>query len=334
LGHLAVLKVVKSLTVEGFKPIVLVGGATTNVGDPSFRENLRDKYQDSFVDEFKANCKTVLGKLGLTTDVDLQDNASWLENIKLVDFLLECGSKVRIMEMLKKDSMQKRLQNGLRFSELTYQILQAYDFLFLHRTRNCCMQIGGADQWGNISAGLSLIKDLTGRELFGLAIKTIDGKAGTKLSKTGDALWITGKKASPILLARMEDHLSEESQKMMSFLFGDNYSQSIVRLLFGEHAMSAVEDLQHDTVNLHGLAASQVLSLSSEEFKGCRAYEIVCRLKAEESKNSIRRSMCQGIYTLDGVITDNPLKRISEMTHKNHILVKERDQIIGVVVRP
>ena len=208
IGHLVPIFGLIQLQRRGGRPIALMGGGTGMVGDPSGRSSERNL--QSF-DAIEANVASMRPQLERMLDFDgpngalMANNAHWLEPIKLLDFLRDVGKHFTIPYMLSKDSVQTRLAGGLSFTEFSYMLVQSYDFQHLFRTLDCELQMGGADQWGNITAGLELIRRTTppredGAPLaYALAYPLLLAPSGTKFGKseTGDSVWLHADGTSP-----------------------------------------------------------------------------------------------------------------------------------------
>lgn len=206
IGHLVPALMLKRFQRAGHRPIALIGGGTGMIGDPSGRSTERQLNDEKTVQYFSTRIKQQLTRI-----LDFEDkhngavarnNAEWLSNMTLIEFLRDTGKHFGINYMLAKDSVQSRLENGISFTEFTYMILQSFDFLNLYEKENCSLQIGGSDQWGNITAGMELIRRTReGKEeakVFGLTVPLITKADGTKFGKTaGGAVWLDPEKTSP-----------------------------------------------------------------------------------------------------------------------------------------
>ncbi|MFW6284942.1 MAG: tyrosine--tRNA ligase [Bacillota bacterium] len=197
-GHLVAYLVARRLAAYGHKPILLVGGGTGLIGDPSGKNTERPlqdmKTIQSNVERLKEQVLRIL------PDADVVNNYDWLKNMDIFTFLRDIGKHFNLNQMLAKDSVKSRLESGISFTEFSYQIIQSIDFWELYRRENCTMQIGGQDQWGNITAGLELIRKKEGVEkgAYGLVIPLITKKDGSKFGKSeGGAVWLDPEKTSP-----------------------------------------------------------------------------------------------------------------------------------------
>jgi len=201
LGHLVPLIVSIHLGKLGLKPVLLFGGATGVIGDPSGRRTERQLLERSVVaanvEALSAQVGAILSRLGLTAE--FVDNYTWTSDVTLLDFLRDVGKHFTVNYMLQKDSVKIRMEgDGISFTEFSYMLLQANDFLHLYRTKNCKLQFGGSDQWGNITAGLELIRRKLQGEAFALSSPLILDSQGKKFGKSeGGAVWLDGRLTSP-----------------------------------------------------------------------------------------------------------------------------------------
>ncbi|WP_423360813.1 tyrosine--tRNA ligase [Melissococcus plutonius] len=201
IGHLIPFMMMKRFQLAGHHPYILIGGGTGTIGDPSGRKTERVlQTMEQVQHNVDSLTKQMLKLFGKDANVTFVNNYDWLSKISLLEFLRDYGKNFNINTMLAKDIVASRLEVGISFTEFTYQILQSIDFLHLYKTFNVQLQIGGADQWGNITAGLDLIRKLEGPEtnVFGVTIPLMLKADGTKFGKTaGGAVWLDAKKTSP-----------------------------------------------------------------------------------------------------------------------------------------
>ena len=196
-GSLLQIMCLRLLQKHGHKPIVLLGGGTTRIGDPSGKDKTRKILEESEIEKNIKNIEKILKKF-LNTDNEkispiFVNNYSWLKNLNYISFLRDIGKHFTINKMLSFDSVKLRLEReqSLSYMEFNYMILQAYDFLELNRNENCILQIGGSDQWGNIVNGVELIKKYSSNEVFGLTTQLITLASGSKMGKTeSGAIWL------------------------------------------------------------------------------------------------------------------------------------------------
>lgn len=201
IGHLIPFMMMKRFQLAGHHPYILIGGGTGTIGDPSGRATERTLQTMEAVQHNVDSLSAQMTKLfGGDANVTMVNNYDWLSKLSLLDFLRDFGKNFNVNTMLAKDIVASRLESGISFTEFTYQILQSIDFLHLHQTHDIQLQIGGADQWGNITAGLDLIRKKEGpdAEVYGLTIPLMLKADGTKFGKTaGGAIWLDPKKTSP-----------------------------------------------------------------------------------------------------------------------------------------
>ena len=203
-GSLVQIMMLRVLQRTGHKPIVLMGGGTTKVGDPSGKDAARPLLSDQDIENNKQGILQVFEKY-LTfgdgpTDAIMVDNAEWLDNLAYIRFLRDFGPHFSINRMLGMESVKLRLdrEQPLSFLEFNYAILQAYDFMELRRRYGCVLQMGGSDQWGNIVTGIDLTRRVDSQEVFGLTSPLITTASGGKMGKTADgAIWLNADRLSP-----------------------------------------------------------------------------------------------------------------------------------------
>ncbi len=197
-GNLMQIMLMRKLQQHGHKPIIVLGSATTKIGDPSDKQGLRKILTNEEIEENKNSLSKTFHKfLNFSSDIPnpaaIVDNLEWLGDIKYLDFLREYGVHFSINRMLTFDSVKNRLdrETQLTFLEFNYMLLQAYDFLELYRRYNCRLQFGGSEQWGNIVSGIELGRRVAGAELFGITTPLITNSSGAKMGKTANgAVWL------------------------------------------------------------------------------------------------------------------------------------------------
>jgi tyrosyl-tRNA synthetase len=203
-GHLTQIMTLIHFQRAGHKPFALVGGATGMVGDPSGKSDERNLQTEEMVAHNLAGMKTQLAKFLTFEDSKngavMVNNGDWFKNYGFLDFIREVGKHITVNYMMAKDSVKKRLEgdNGLSFTEFSYQLIQGYDFYYLWKNHNCVLQMGGSDQWGNIVTGTELIRRKDAGTAYALTTKLIKKADGTKFGKTeSGAVWLDPKKTSP-----------------------------------------------------------------------------------------------------------------------------------------
>ena len=200
IGHLIPFMILKRFQLAGHHPVIIIGGGTGAIGDPSGRKTERTLQTESQLEHNKKALTEQMKKLFGTENFTIVDNYTWLKNFTMIDFLRDFGKLFNVNTMLNKEVVASRLDSGISFTEFTYQILQAVDFLHLYQNNSVQLEIGGSDQWGNITAGIDLIHKVEGPDakVYGLTIPLMLKADGTKFGKTaGGAIWLDPKKTSP-----------------------------------------------------------------------------------------------------------------------------------------
>ena len=193
IGSLMQILLLKKLQDFGHTPIVLIGGATSKIGDPSLKDKSRKMLSYEDINNNVKGIKKVFEKFLDINKIKIIDNSKWLEELNYIDFLREIGSHFSVNRMLSFDSVKQRLEReqNLSFLEFNYMILQGYDFYKLNKDYNCILQMGGSDQWGNIICGIDLSRRLASKELFGLTTPLLTTSSGQKMGKTEEgAIWL------------------------------------------------------------------------------------------------------------------------------------------------
>lgn len=207
IGHLVGVMMLKHFQRAGHKPIALVGGATGMIGDPSMKSQERKLLDEETLRHNQEAIKKQLAKfLDFDSDApnaaELVNNYDWMKNFSFLDFIRDVGKHITVNYMMAKDSVKKRLsgesQQGMSFTEFSYQLVQGYDFLTLYKEKNCKLQLGGSDQWGNITTGTELIRRTVGGEAYALTCPLITKADGTKFGKTESGnVWLDPRYTSP-----------------------------------------------------------------------------------------------------------------------------------------
>lgn len=242
-GHLLSLMSMRWLSKLGHKPIALVGGATSLVGDPSFRNAARPMLDKQAVTNNIAGITRNIRQMVANDDLIIVDNATWLEPVGLIDFMRDVGVHFTVARMLSMETVKARLEanDPMTALEFTYMMLQSHDFQQLAKRHNCTLQMGGSDQWGNIVNGIELTRKADGKRLFGLTTPLLQTADGAKMGKTAKgAVWLDPDKTSPFDFWQFWRNVAD--QDVRRFL-----------MLFTELSVDAIEELcasdQPDAVN-------------------------------------------------------------------------------------
>ena len=254
LGHLSSFLISKRLKEGGHNPILLIGGATGRIGDP--RPTAEREMKS--IEEVEHNIECLTKQVKELFGFEVVNNYDWIKDINVLDFLRDYGKFFNINYMLDKDIIRRRLETGITFTEFSYMILQALDFLHLYETKNCVMEVAGSDQWGNITAGVDLIRKKLGKEAYGFTMPLVTDKSGNKFGKSeGNALWLDGKKTSPYtmyqFLLNVEDEMVIDYLKIFTFLSKEEIEAIAKDHAENPHLRNAHKTLAREIVTfLHG----------------------------------------------------------------------------------
>lgn len=357
IGHLLPFLTLRRFQKEGHRPIVLVGGATGLIGDPSGKSEER-KLQTLETVQHNVNC--IKNQLKRIFDFEgengaiMVNNYDWAGSMDIVTFLRDYGKHVGVNYMLAKDTISSRLETGISFTEFTYTILQAMDFLHLYENHNCKMQIGGSDQWGNITTGLELIRKMApeGSKAYGLTIPLVTKADGTKFGKTeSGAIWLDSEKTSPyefyqfwintadadvIKYLKFFTFLSREEIEGLEKAVQDEphlrkaqkaLAEEMTRLIHGDEALEQAIKITA------ALFSGEIKNLSASEikqgFKDVPSYEhsegeelgivdLLVAAKISPSKRQAREDVTNGAVSVNG-------ERITELDYT----LSDKDKIEG-----
>ena len=241
IGSLVQILILMHFQKSGHKPIVLIGGATGMIGDPSGKSSERNLLTKKELDKNIEGIRSQLSKF-LNFDSKKKNSAvicnnnDWFDKINLIDFIRDIGKHLTVNYMVAKDSVKKRLskdsKEGMSFTEFTYQIIQAYDFYHLFKNENCLIQMGGSDQWGNITSGTELIRKKTGKKVFALTCPLITKVDGSKFGKTEEGnVWLDRKRTSPYKFYQYWLNVSDEDAFKYIKIFTFYSEDEIIELI-------------------------------------------------------------------------------------------------------
>jgi len=341
-GSLLPLMMLRRFQQAGHRPVALVGGATGMIGDPSGKT---DERQLLSKETLQANVDGIRRQLGHFLDFTgpnaaiLVNNFDWMHGFSFLDFLRDVGKNFPINVMLTKDSVKSRLErtdSGLSYTEFSYMLLQAYDFVYLAKHHDCLLQIGGSDQWGNITAGIDLGRRMLSRSLHGLTCPLLTTSDGKKMGKTEKgAVWLAGERTSPfefyqyfinvadadvLMTLRFLSDVSEEEYRDLEVQIKDKpqeraaqtrLAESLTRLVHGQSKLDAV---QHATKLLFGADITQLTQdqlntifedVPSQEMprsrlaEGLGIIDALCTAGLANSKSEARRTVTEGAAYLN-----------------------------------
>lgn len=359
-GHLVPLLALARLQRFGHHPIALAGGGTSMIGDPSGKSAERNLLSHEIIE---ANVESIKNQLGQFLDFEVKsnparllNNANWLMSLPLIDFLRDTGKHFTVNYMIAKDSVRNRLEReeGLSFTEFSYMLLQSYDFLHLHDVEGCKMQTGGSDQWGNITAGVELVRRVRSSQVFGMVYPLITKSDGTKFGKTeSGSVWLKPERTSPYRFYQFwlntDDRDVVNYLKFFSFLSQTEIealaatvaehpeqreaqrvlAQAVTALVHGPTALSRAEQASQALFggDITGLPGEDIQDIFAEvpsselpktelEGEGLSIVDLLVNTGFMKSKGEARRAIAEG-----GVYLNN--QRVAEPTQTatlNHLL--------------
>ena len=254
IGHLVGIMMLKHLQRAGHRPIALIGGATGMIGDPSMKSQERVLIDEATLRHNQECLRKQLEKFldfnsGAPNAAILVNNYYWMKNYSFLQFIRDVGKHLTVNYMMAKDSVKKRLaanaDHGMSFTEFSYQLLQGYDFLYLYEHEGCRLQMGGSDQWGNITTGTELIRRMNGGEAFAITCPLITKADGTKFGKTeGGNVWLDPKRTSPYKFYQFWLNVSDEDAAKYIKIFTDLTQEEIAKLEEEQAADPGLRPLQ------------------------------------------------------------------------------------------
>ena len=364
-GSLIQIMCLRLLQKHGHRPIVLLGGGTTRIGDPSGKEETRKILSERQIENNIKNIQKVFKVFLKTNNPKLKpifvNNYKWLSKLNYINFLRDIGKHFTINKMLSFDSVKLRLEReqSLSYMEFNYMILQAYDFLELNKNKNCVLQVGGSDQWGNIINGVELIKRHSNKLAYGLTTPLITLSSGVKMGKTEKgAVWLDKKLLSPFkywqfwrntddrdvikflkmftdLAPYKVDQFKDKNINELKILLANNATA----LLHGKQESEKAFKIAHDTFVNKEISNSSDLPVfnikKSEIEKGFNILELVLRTKLLNSKSEVRRTIKNSGIKINDIPVEsdnfkisfknfNDNKNLFKLSYgkKNHVIIK------------
>ena len=348
-GSLLQIMILKLMQKHGHQPIVLLGGGTTLIGDPSGKDATRKILEEEEIKNNIQSIKKVFNKILNTSNKDLKpifvDNAEWLTKLNYIQFLRDAGRHFTINKMLTFDSVKLRLEReqSLSYMEFNYMILQAYDFYQLYKTKNCVLQIGGSDQWGNIVNGVDLIRRMLQKESFGLTSPLITLASGAKMGKTEKgAIWLNENLFSPYDYWQFWRNTDDRDVKRFLNFFTEMDPNKInnicekekninnlkvilanetTKILHGEIASKKAEQTAKETFEDGGLGVDlpEIQIKSSEINKGINFLDFLSVNKIMSSKSEARRAIANKGVRIDNVVVidESKILKTTDFNKKN-----------------
>lgn len=320
LGHLVAILTSRRLQLAGHKPYALVGGATGLIGDPSFKDAERSLQTKDTVDGWVTK---IQGQLSRFLDFENGDNKAemvnnydWFSDISFIDFLRDVGKYYTVNYMMSKDSVKKRIETGISYTEFAYQIMQGYDFYELNDKHNVTLQIGGSDQWGNMTAGTELLRRKADKSGHVMTVPLITDSTGKKFGKSeGNAVWLDADKTSPYEMYQFWLNVMDDDAvrflKIFTFLSLDEIAEIEKQFDAARHERLAQKILAREVVTLvHGeeaynqalniteqLFAGNIKNLSAKELKQGLSNVPNYAVQAEDNLNIVELLVTSGIVT-------------------------------------
>lgn len=293
IGHLVGIMMLKHLQRAGHRPIALIGGATGMIGDPSMKSQERVLIDEATLRHNQECLRKQLEKFldfnsGAPNAAILVNNYDWMKNYSFLQFIRDVGKHLTVNYMMAKDSVKKRLaanaDHGMSFTEFSYQLLQGYDFLYLYEHEGCRLQMGGSDQWGNITTGTELIRRMNGGEAFAITCPLITKADGTKFGKTeGGNVWLDPKRTSPYKFYQFWLNVSDEDAAKYIKIFTDLTQEEIAKLEEEQAADPGLRPLQKRlakeiTTMVHSAADYEMAVEASQILFSNKANEILHKI--------------------------------------------------------
>lgn len=225
IGHLVSIMIMRHFQQCGHRPLIVIGGATGMIGDPSFKSQERVLLTPEIINHNLECIKKQVSKFlsfdeKLPNHAQILNNYDWTKQWSFIDFIRDIGKHITVNYMMAKDSVKKRIETGISFTEFSYQLLQGYDYLYLYNNYNCRLQLGGSDQWGNITTGTELIKRVNGGDAYAITCPLITKSDGKKFGKTEKGnIWLDKEKTSPYTFYQFWLNLSDEDAKKFIRIF-------------------------------------------------------------------------------------------------------------------
>ena len=352
-GHLSSFLISKRLKDAGHHPILLVGGGTGMIGDPrptKERAMISKEQVNHNFEELKKQVEKIFG-------FEVVNNYDWIKDINVLDFLRDYGKFFNINYMLDKDIIRRRLETGITYTEFSYMIMQALDFLHLYETKGCTLQVAGSDQWGNITAGVDLIRKKTGKEAYAFTMPLVTDSTGKKFGKSeGNALWLDKNKTSSYeiyqFLINAEDEKVIDYLKIYTFLTKEEIEKIESKHKENPELRLAQNELAKGIITfLHGedeynkakhisevLFKGEIKSLAENEikdaFKGVPTFravidtpiiDILVQNNIASSKREAREFLSAGSISINGekVMDASKILTVNDTLYSKYVIIKK-----------
>ena len=364
LGHYSSLVTAKRLARAGHHPILLVGGSTGLIGDPRPTAE-REIISHETLEKNLAGIKSQVDRI-FEGKAEIVNNYDWTKDYTFLEFLRDIGKYINVNYMLSKEIISRRLDTGITFAEFSYTLLQGYDFLWLYRNKNCILQAEGADQWGNITTGLELIRKIEGKEAYGFTMPLVLDKYGNKFGKSaGNALWLDLNKTSSYelyqYLVNVDDSMVVDYLKIFTFLSKDQIEELEAKNKEKPELREAHKALAREIItDLHGAAefekavnisnslfSGNVKSLSLKDIEigykdvptatiseGEKLIDVLVNNKIASSKREAREFLAAGSITLNGEkFMDENMPVTRQLAIEGKVIVLRRGKKKNYIVK-
>ena len=354
-GHFMALCLMKRLQMAGNKPVVLLGGGTGFIGDPSGRTDIRSMMT---AETIQHNCECFKKQMERFIDFGddaaiIVNNADWLVDLHYLEVLRDVGACFSVNNMLRAECYKQRMQRGLSFLEFNYMIMQAYDFLYLHNHYGCNMQFGGDDQWSNMLAGTDLIRRKTGDDAYAMTITLLMNSEGNKMGKTANgAVWLDPNKTTPFEFFQYWRNINDadvmKCLKMLTFIPIEELNEieqwddsrinekkellayELTNLIHGEEEARKALELSHALFSAHGddsnMPTTQLNDCDISQ-DGISILDLMVACNLVTSKSEARRLVQQNAISLDGNKVDNINYMVSKDALKSGIKIRKGKKI-------
>lgn len=364
LGHYSSLVTAKRLARAGHHPILLVGGSTGLIGDPRPTAE-REIISHETLEKNLAGIKSQVDRI-FEGKAEIVNNYDWTKDYTFLEFLRDIGKYINVNYMLSKEIISRRLDTGITFAEFSYTLLQGYDFLWLYRNKDCILQAEGADQWGNITTGLELIRKIEGKEAYGFTMPLVLDKYGNKFGKSaGNALWLDLNKTSSYelyqYLVNVDDSMVVDYLKIFTFLSKDQIEELEAKNKEKPELREAHKALAREIItDLHGAAefekavnisnslfSGNVKSLSLKDIEigfkdvptatiseGEKLIDVLVNNKIASSKREAREFLAAGSITLNGEkFMDENMPVTRQLAIEGKVIVLRRGKKKNYIVK-
>ena len=348
IGHLSSFLICKRLSAYGHHPIILVGGATGLIGDPrptKERDIITHEAIEKNVEGLTKQVKKLFGEF------EFVNNYDWSKDISFIDFLRDYGKYFNVPYMLNKDIVRRRLDEGITYTEFSYQIMQAMDFYHLYKTKNCVMQVAGQDQWGNITSGVELIRKKLNKEAYAFTMPLVTKKDGTKFGKSeGKAIWLDKEKTSPYefyqFFINSEDEMVIDYLKRFTFLTKEEIDElerkhkehpeyreahkalafEVTKFVHGEEEALKAKKASEEIFS--GASSENMPMIESNLEIGSDLLSVLTDVGITPSKSEARRLIMQGGISVD----DEKITDVNYKINKKEVIIQKGKKSFNKVV--